>query len=64
MTPALRISHAQFRRVLRRAGYPTDVIDAITAQLPDPIDADRDGPVLDRCGVTLDGLVDAMGGSP
>lgn len=58
------ISHAEFCQVLRRAGYPEDVLDEIVAQLPDPIDVDRDEPVLERCGVTLDHLTDLMGGSP
>jgi hypothetical protein len=59
-----RISHAEFSRVLRRVGYRVDAIEEITAQLPDPIDVDRDSPVLERYGVTRGRLVELMGGSP
>jgi hypothetical protein len=61
---AQTISQAEFCRVLRRAGYPEDVLEDLVAQLPDPIDVDRDEPVLQRYGVTLDHLTDLMGGSP
>jgi hypothetical protein len=50
--------------VLRRAGYPADVIDEITGQLHDPIDADRDRYILERYGVTQARLMNAMGASP
>jgi hypothetical protein len=32
--------------------------------LPDPIDFDRDGEALLNRGISLDRLIDAMGGSP
>jgi len=62
--PGFRISKAEFARVLERVGYPAEVIDEITAQLEDPIDADRDAQVLERYGVTRGRLMDLMGGSP
>ena len=58
------ISHAEFCRVLRRAGYPEGVLEEVIAQLPDPIAVERDEPVLERYGVTLDHLTDLMGASP
>ena len=59
-----QVSHAEFSRVLRRAGYSPAVIKEIVAQLPDPIDADRDASVLQGYGLTVGHLTDLMGGSP
>src|SRR5215216_838785 len=39
--PASR-SHEEFARVLRRVGYPDEVIREVLSQLPDPIDIQRD----------------------
>lgn len=65
MTPFVRtLSQASARGVLQRAGYPAHVIEEIMAQLPDPIDVDRDAPILERYGLTLDQLADRMGASP
>jgi hypothetical protein len=57
-------SRAEFARVLRRAGYSTTQAQSILGDLPDPIDLDRDCEELFRRGVSLDRLIDAMGGSP
>jgi hypothetical protein len=57
-------SHAEFARVLRRAGYSTTQAQSILRGLPDPIDFDRDSEELFRRGVSLDRLIDAVGGSP
>jgi hypothetical protein len=64
MTPGVRISHAEFAGLLRRVGYPPEVIDEITAQLADPIDVDRDAQILNRYNLTRGRLMDAMGASP
>ena len=64
MTPGVRISHAEFAGLLRRVGYPPEVIDEITAQLADPIDVDRDAHILNRYNLTRGRLMDAMGASP
>jgi len=61
---AQTISHADARDVMQGAGYAAEVIEEVMAQLPDPIDLDRDGPVLERYGLTLDQLSDRMGASP
>jgi hypothetical protein len=50
--------------VLRRAGYSEDTVAALEAELPDPVDIDRDGDVLLGHGITLDAVIDRMGGSP
>ena len=57
-------SRAEFARVLRRAGYSTTQAQSVLRGLPDPIDFDRDDQALFERGVTLDRLIDAMGGSP
>jgi hypothetical protein len=59
-------SRAEFTRVLRRAGYSTTQVQAILRDLPDPIDfdRDRDREILFRRGLSLNRLIDAMGGSP
>jgi hypothetical protein len=64
MTPGTRISHAEFARVLRRAGYAPEVIEEIAAQLEDPIDVDRDSHVLDRYNLSRGRLMEIMGASP
>lgn len=62
--PRLTSSRAEFARVLRRAGYSTTQAQSVLRGLPDPIDFDRDDQALFERGVTLDRLIDAMGGSP
>jgi hypothetical protein len=64
MTPRFQISHDEFARVLQRAGYPLEEIEQIVAQLPDPIDVDRDSHILDRYGLSRDRLMDEFGASP
>ena len=64
MSDTIRISHAEVARILRRAGYPPDVIDEIKAQVPDPIDVDRDEPILARYNLTRGRLMEIMGASP
>jgi hypothetical protein len=57
-------SHAEFREVLRRAGYLMPQLQSVLRDLPDPIDLDRDGEALFKMGISLDRLADARGGSP
>jgi hypothetical protein len=57
-------SRAGFCEVLRRAGYPTPHVQSVLRDLPDPIDFDRDGEALLNRGISVDRLIDAMGGSP
>ena len=64
MTSSVHLSHAEFARVLKRAGYPPEVIEEIAAQLPDPIDVDRDAHILDRYNLTRGHLMQVMGASP
>ena len=52
------------KAVLRRAGYPTELIDEIASKLPDPVDLDRDSSLLLSYGITREVLTDRLGGSP
>ena len=64
MTPGIRISHGEFAQLLQRVGYPPEVIEEIAAQLPDPIDVDRDAHVLGRYNLTRGRLMELLGASP
>jgi hypothetical protein len=57
-------SHAEFCKVLRRAGYLSAHVQSVVRDLPDPIDFARDGEALFEQGISLDRLIDATGGSP
>ncbi len=50
--------------VLRRAGVPEHAVQALDGVLRDPVDLGRDGDLLARYGISHDGLIDRMGGSP
>jgi hypothetical protein len=50
--------------VLRRAGYSEQTVAALDAELDDPVDIDRDANVFLRHGITIDSVIDRMGGSP
>jgi hypothetical protein len=55
---------AEVLAVLRRAGIPEQTVQVLNVALEDPVDLVRDGNLLGRYGITRDGLVDRMGGSP
>jgi hypothetical protein len=57
-------SKAEVLAVLRRAGVSEATVAALDAQLRDPVDIDRDANLFLRYGLTLDVLIDRMGGSP
>jgi hypothetical protein len=54
-------SRVEAVRVLQRVGLPPDAIDETLRQLPDPLDFER---AILRRGLTLEWLMDRMGGSP
>jgi len=64
MTQGSRISQAEFVQLLRRVGYPRELIAEIAAQLPDPIDVERDSHILERYALTREHLMDRLGASP
>jgi hypothetical protein len=55
---------AEILTVVRRAGYSEQTVAALDAELHDSVDLDRDANVFLRHGITLDSLIDRMGGSP
>ena len=55
---------AEVLTVLRRAGYSERTVAALDAELDDPVDLVRDANVLLRHGITIDSVIDRMGGSP
>lgn len=58
------IAKVEAARVLRRAGYPLELIQEIHDQLEDPIDLDRDAEMLSRYGITRDELINRMEAAP
>lgn len=54
----------EVRKVLTRCGFERQRIDDALAELPDPIDIDRDADVLSHYGITRDNLTNLLGGSP
>jgi hypothetical protein len=58
------ISHADAEQMLRRAGYSQGLIDDVLREVPDPIDAERDGEVLFKHGISAGSLMQVMGSSP
>jgi hypothetical protein len=61
----LILSHAEAERDLRRLGYSQEFIDAVLSDFPDPFDSERDAEELfTKHGLTFDGMMDRMGGSP
>jgi hypothetical protein len=61
---SITVTHEELARVLQRAGYTSDVVQELTAQLPDPVVVDRDANLLARYGVTRGRLMELMGASP
>ena len=62
--PPRIMARAELRKVLRRAGYSATDAQFVLGGRPDPVDFTRDGERLFKLGVSLDRLIDAVGGSP
>lgn len=58
------VSKAEFVRLLRRLGTPEETIAELDAQLPDPVDIDESGALLQSYGLTRDTVISRLGGSP
>jgi hypothetical protein len=48
--------------LMRRLGMTDQLAEAET-KLPDPVDVDRDGVLLEELGLSMDLIVDRLGGS-
>jgi crotonobetainyl-CoA:carnitine CoA-transferase CaiB-like acyl-CoA transferase len=57
-------SKADVLAVLRRAGLPAQQLRSLADALEDPVDLRRDANVFLRYGITLDRVIDRLGGSP
>jgi hypothetical protein len=57
-------SKAEVLNVLARAAISKEAIAEISTKLPDPVDRDEQGALLQAYSVTRDGLVSQLGGSP
>jgi hypothetical protein len=58
----MQLSKSYVLDVLRRAGW--DSLTTIESALPDPVDLDRDEPLLASLGITRGELMDEYGASP
>lgn len=58
------VPHSEAEQILRRAGYPAELIEKMMRDLPDPIDTERDAETLSKHGVSAEALMDRMGASP
>jgi hypothetical protein len=56
-------SKAEVLNVLARTGIPKEAIAEISTKLPDPVDLDEQGALLQAYGVTRDGIISQLGGS-
>jgi hypothetical protein len=58
------VSHAEAKRMLRRAGYTERQIKDVLRDIADPIDTERDGDELLKRGISAGEMMDRMGASP
>jgi hypothetical protein len=68
MTDSARDHHyrskAELLQVLRRIGIPVETIAELDAQLPEVVDIDEAGTLLQTYGLTRDEAMSRLGGSP
>ncbi len=64
MAAIRRMPREEALALLRRLGFPEERINEIRDHLPDPVDFERDAGILMSYGLTVDRLMDLMGGSP
>jgi hypothetical protein len=57
-------SKAKMLKLFRRLGYPAEMIAEIDAKLPDTVELNKAGTLLQGYGLTLDALISRLGGSP
>lgn len=64
MAKKLLVPRSQAEQMLRRAGYPPDVIEKVMRGLPDPMDSERDAGAFTKWGISFGALMERMGSSP
>ena len=57
------MSKADLTAILHRVGVDDATIHKLLEPLPDPVDLDKEGPYLYRHGISLDRIIDRLGGS-
>jgi hypothetical protein len=57
-------SKAELIQILHRLAVPQETIDELDARLPDPVDLDAAGSLLQSYGLTRDAVISRLGGSP
>jgi hypothetical protein len=55
---------ADLLEVMQRLGLPAETIAEINSKLPEVVDMDECGAVLQSYGLTRDAAISALGGSP
>ena len=58
------VPRSEAEQMLRRAGYPQELIEKMMRDLPDPIDTQRDAEAFTKWGISEEALMDRMGASP
>ena len=58
------VPHSEAEQMLRRAGYPQELIEKMMRDLPDPIDPERDAGAFTKWGISEEALMDRLGASP
>jgi hypothetical protein len=58
-----QVSREHVLKVMERVGL-SECVAAVARELPDPVDLKRDQALLEKYGLTLNKLIDRMGGSP
>ena len=58
------VPRSEAKQMLRRAGYPQELIEKMMRDLPDPIDTERDAEAFTKWGISEEALMDRMGASP
>ncbi len=57
-------SKSDLLQIFHRLGIPQATIDELAAKLPDPVDIDVAGDLLQSYGLTRDAVISRLGGSP
>jgi hypothetical protein len=55
---------ADLIEVLQRIGFPAETIAELDSKLPEVVDMDECGALLQSYGLTRDAAISALGGSP